>query len=268
MSLSTKLKKLEKIILNCGSAVIAFSGGMDSSFLLYIASRVLPEGRVIAVTADSPIYPRQELAAAIKAAKSFKVRHIIIKTRELNDKCFSANPVNRCYYCKKSMFLRIRRLLRGLKVRYVFDASNITDKDDFRPGNRAKDELGVRSPLQEAGMTKPEIRSLSRLFKLHFYNKPAQACLASRIPYGRHIDRKVLYRVEKAEAFLAGEGFKDIRARDYGALCSIEIGGKDIPALILKRKRIVDKLKRIGYNYVTLDLEGYRRGSMNEVVRK
>jgi uncharacterized protein len=263
-----KLAKLKKIILHSNSAVIAFSGGVDSSFLLYVVSKLLPRNQVIAVTADSPTYPREELKSARRAAKSFNVKHIIIKTHELNDKRFAVNPVNRCYFCKKELFVELKAIARQYRLANVFDASNISDKGDFRPGSRAKKELGVISPLQEAGLNKEDIRKFSRDFKLTTWNKPAQACLASRIPYGSPINKTVLRKVEDAENILKRIGFNQVRIRDYNDLCRIEVLKGEIPDLIANRNRIIDKLKKIGYNYITVDLEGLRSGSMNEVIIK
>ena len=268
MSLSAKLGKLKKIIRSYGDAVIAFSGGLDSSFLLYVASVVLPGDKVIAVTGNSHTYPKQELACARRVARSFGVRHIVVSTGELKDKRFSLNRANRCYYCKKELFSRLKRIARDNKIKNVMDASNLSDKADFRPGTKAKLESGARSPLQEAGLNKEDIRKLSRKMGLSFWDKPAAACLASRIPYGVAIGTALLNRIEAAEDFLSGIGFKQVRLRHHGKLCRIEVLKKEIPRIFLKSKAIVDKLKRLGYNYVTVDLEGYRTGSLNEVINR
>jgi len=268
MSSSDKLRKLEKIIRKSQSAVIAFSGGLDSSFLLYAAAKILPKDKILAVTADSKTYPRQELKEAKKIAAYFKVRHKIIKTKELNDVKFSVNSVNRCYFCKKHLFSDLKKEARENKLSAVFDASNTSDKMDFRPGSRAKNELGVRSPLQEAGISKKEIIELSRRFNLPTQDKPSQACLASRLPYGSPIKPVVLRRIEKSESFMRKAGFRTVRLRDYGSLCRIEVGIKDFPKVLLKRSLIVDKLRQLGYNYITLDLKGFRSGSMNEVIKR
>ncbi len=263
-----KLNKLKKIILDSESAVIAFSAGVDSTLLLYVASKVLPKDKIIAVTANSATYPKQELVLAKKISRAFKVKHQIINTRELRDKRFIANPVNRCYFCKRELFSRLKYIAKKNGLRNIFDASNLSDQKDFRPGTKAKKELRVRSPLQEAGINKEEVRRLSRLLKLNTWDKPSLACLASRVPYGTQISEKVLRRIEQGEELLRAIGFNHVRLRDYSKLCRIEVPEEDILRLIAKSKYIIDKLKKLGYNYVTVDLEGLRSGSMNEVIKK
>jgi len=208
------------------------------------------------------------LARARNITRAFRVKHKIINTQELRDQRFIANPVNRCYFCKKELFSKLRYIAAAYELKNIFDASNVSDQKDFRPGARAKKESGVRSPLQEAGMNKEEVRRLSKALKLKTWDKPALACLASRIPYGIRISRALLQRIEQGEMALNAMGFKQVRLRDYGGLCRIEVSKKDIPRVFTKEKRIVDKLKKLGYNYITLDLEGYRSGSMNEAIKK
>lgn len=268
MKFSGKLNKLEKIILDSESAVIAFSAGVDSTFLLYLASKVLPKDKIIAVTANSATYPQQELILAKKIAKAFKVKHKVINTRELSDKEFISNPVNRCYFCKKELFSSLKCIADKGRFKNVFDASNLSDRLDFRPGTKAKKELGVRSPLQEAGIDKEDVRRLSKALKLVTWDKPSLACLASRIPYGMRISEKVLQRIEEGEEFLRSKGFNQVRLRDYSGLCRIEVPKKEIPRVFAQLNPIVDKLKKLGYNYITLDLEGFRSGSMNEVIKR
>ncbi len=263
-----KLNKLKKIILDCKSVVIAFSGGADSTFLLYVTSKVLPKDKVVAVTANSATYPKQELALAKNIAKVLKVKHKIINTRELSDKKFVTNSVNRCYFCKKELFTRLKHIAKRNGLKNVLDASNISDRKDFRPGTKARTELGVRSPLQEAGINKEEIRNISRALKLDTWDKPSLACLASRVPYGTPISKKTLIRIEQGEELLQAMGFGQVRLRDYSGLCRIEVLKKDIPHLVAKGKYVIDSLKKLGYNYVTMDLEGFRSGSMNEVIKR
>jgi uncharacterized protein len=263
-----KLNKLKEIISGSKSAVIAFSGGVDSTFLLSVASQILTRDKIIAVTANSVTYPKEELALAKKIAGVFKVKHKIIKTRELSDKRFISNPVNRCYFCKKELFSSLKCIADKNGFENIFDASNLSDKKDFRPGTKAKLELGVRSPLQEAGINKEEVRRLSKVLKLNTWDKPSLACLASRIPYGMRVSKKVLRRIEQGEELLRRAGFKQVRLRDYGGLCRIEVPKEDLQCAYAKLNRIVDKLKKLGYNYVTLDLEGYRTGSMNPALPK
>lgn len=268
MGLEKKLAKLKKILLESGSCLVAFSGGVDSAFLLKIASLALPKPKILAVTANSATYPKEELLFAKKISRLFGVRHKIIKTAELGDRKFVSNPINRCYFCKKELFGKLKRIARKNKLKFIFDASNISDKSDFRPGTKAKIELGIRSPLQEAGFTKADIRALSKKMGLVTWDKPSLACLASRIPYGTPISKPALERIEQAELVLRGEGFGQSRARHYNGLCRIEVPKKDIPGLIARGQSLIDKFKKLGYNYITVDLEGYRTGSLNEVIRK
>ena len=268
MQLKNKLLKLKEILRKSGSCLIAFSGGVDSAFLLKIASLVLPRKQIIAVTAKSPTYPEEELLLAKKIARKFGVRHKIIRTSELNDKRFIANNPNRCYFCKNELFIKLKTLARKNNLKFVFDASNVSDKSDFRPGAKAKNELGVRSPLQEAFLTKLEVRALSKKLGLATWDKPSLACLASRIPYGSEISRPVLKRINDLEGLLRRAGFTQIRARHYNRLCRIEVPKKEIARLITMKQSLIDKFKKLGYNYITVDLEGYRTGSLNEVIGK
>ncbi|MCX5700577.1 MAG: ATP-dependent sacrificial sulfur transferase LarE [Candidatus Omnitrophica bacterium] len=264
MQLAKKLNKLKKLLSKYDSCLIAFSGGVDSAFLLKVASLVIPKNKILGVTANSPTYPKEELVFAKRIARSFGVRHKVISTRELNNKKFIANSTQRCYFCKKELFTQLWSIAQKNNIKYIFDASNASDKSDFRPGNEAKKELKVLSPLQKVDLNKDEIRKLSRKLGLITWDKPALACLASRIPYGRRISTIILERINKAETYLRTIGFDHVRVRDYENLCRIEVGKKGIPDLIDKRKSIIDKLKKLGYNYITIDLEGYRTGSMNE----
>lgn len=249
-----------------GSLAIAYSGGADSTFLLKVANDVLGD-KVLAVTADSPTFSTEELAFSRKMARSFGARHKVIKTRELNDRQFVSNPANRCYFCKRELFSRLKTIARANELNFVADGSNLTDKKDLRPGTGAKQEFGIRSPLEEAGFTKGGIRRASKALGLVTWDKPNLACLASRIPYGTPISRQMLSRIQKAEAYLTGLGLRQVRLRHYNGLCRIEVSGRDLAGVINRRGAIIRKLKSLGYSYVTLDLEGYRTGSMNDILK-
>jgi uncharacterized protein len=257
-----KLKKLQRILRRMDSLLLAYSGGVDSTFLLKVAVDVLGD-KVLAVTADSATYPPEELISGRRIARQLGARHKIIKTAELRNPAFYRNPLRRCYFCKQELFRRLKEMARKNKIRFVADASNLSDKNDFRPGDKAKREFGVRSPLQEAGFTKDDIRFLSKKLNLVTWDKPSLACLASRIPYGTRITPVVLQRIHKAESFLRGLKFREIRVRHYGDSCRIEVSGASIPRLVAKRGLLIKKLGNLGYRYITLDLEGYRSGSMN-----
>lgn len=250
-----------------GSCLVAFSGGVDSAFLLSVAHAVLKE-KCLAVTAQSLTYPDEELRLSKRLAKSMGVRHKIIRTDELKNKNFLLNPVNRCYFCKRELFSRLKEIARKEGLSFVVDASNLSDRNDYRPGNRAKKELKIRSPLIEAGFTKPDIRKFSKRLGLVTWQKPNLACLASRIPYGVKISPFLLNRIQRAEAILRNYGFKQVRLRHYNGLCRIEVAQNEIAKILNKRDLLVEKLKKLGYNYITLDLEGYRTGSLNELIKK
>lgn len=267
MILRDKLAFLKRKISGYKSCVVAFSGGQDSAFLLKICSLALPRDKILAVTAVSATYPEAELAKAKILAEDIGVRLKVINTYELGNKNFSANPANRCYFCKKELFSKLIAIAGKNKLQSVLEASNLSDKNDYRPGSIAKAELKIKSPLIEAGFNKEDIRSLSRKLGLSSWNKPSLACLASRIPYGTKITARLLKRVDQAEEYLIGLGFKQVRLRHYNSLCRIEVDKKDLQRLLRKRLEIIERLKGLGYNYVTLDLEGYRLGSLNEVIR-
>jgi len=258
-----KLKKLKAILKRMNSVLLAYSGGADSSFLLKVALDSLTD-KVLAVTAVSETYPKEELKSARLLARRLGARHTVIKTEELNNRKFRNNPVERCYHCKKELFTRLKNIAALRGIDFVIDAGNISDKKDFRPGDKAKKELGIRSPLSEAGFTKEDVRFMSKRLGLQTWNKPSLACLASRIPYGSPISTKALSCINKAERFLKMLGFDPVRVRHYNGLCRIEVMPADIKFLLSKNKEVVDNFKKLGYNYVTVDLEGFRSGSMNE----
>lgn len=265
MNIDEKYNKLKEFIKELGSVVIAFSGGVDSTFLAKVCSDVLKD-KALAVTATSSTYPEREFKEALKLAKEIGIRHKVIKSEELDIEGFSKNPINRCYYCKSELFSKLINVAKEEGLKYVLDGTNADDTGDFRPGRKAAKELGVVSPLLECGITKDEIRLLSKELGLPTWDKPAYACLSSRFPYGEEITVKKLSMVEMAENFLIDLGFSGIRVRHHGDIARIELKREQINRMIDSelRDKVVKKLKEIGFKYIALDLEGYRTGSMNE----
>jgi uncharacterized protein len=244
--------------------LIAYSGGVDSTFLLAVAARELGPRGVLAVTAVSETYPSSELTAAKSLAKKLGAAHTIIRTAELRNPVFSANPPDRCFHCKDELFGKLTRLARRRHMTLV-DANNYSDRGDYRPGRRAALKWGVRSPLDESRMTKEDIRAGSRALGLPTWNAPAQACLASRIPYGTELSAAILRRIEAGEAQLRRAGFVVFRLRHHGDVARIEVAPGELkkfgkPAV---RNAVVRALKRLGWRFVSVDLEGYRCGSLN-----
>ncbi|MBI2626137.1 MAG: ATP-dependent sacrificial sulfur transferase LarE [Candidatus Nealsonbacteria bacterium] len=266
MSSDQKLENLKNNLKAMGSAAIAFSGGVDSAFLVKVAHDALGN-KVLAVTATSETYPESELKDAKDLAKIIGVKHKVIKTQELKKKNFSQNSPLRCYFCKGELFSELQKIAKAKRIKYVLDASNLDDLSDYRPGRKAAKELGVRSPLAEAGLTKKEIRVFSKKMGLPTWSKPSQACLASRIPYGTKITEKELAKVDNAENFLRQLGLRELRVRNHGQIARIEVPPKDLPLVFKNNQTIVQKFKEIGFIYVTLDLQGYRTGSLNEVLK-
>ena len=246
---------------------MAFSSGVDSTFLLRVAHEELGD-RVVAATARSHSFPNRELDEATAFCRAEGVRHVVIDSEELDIPGFAENPPDRCYHCKKELFGKLLAFARDNGLAAVLEGSNIDDDGDYRPGRRAIRELGILSPLHEAGLTKTEIRALSRKMGLPTSDKPSFACLASRFPYGERITVRGLERVEKAEQWLldAGWGLTQLRVRSHGDLARIEVPPADIPRLAARASEIAAAFKDLGFAYVTLDLLGYRTGSMNEIL--
>lgn len=267
MELQQKLTRLKEMIRNLESAAVAFSGGVDSTFLLKIAHEVLGDS-VIAVTAKSSTYPEREFKEAQQYASSFGVKHVVIVSEELEIDGFAKNPVNRCYYCKHELFTKVRKVAQEHGLKHVLDGSNLDDLSDYRPGMHAAQELEVVSPLKEAQLTKDDIRQLSREMDIPTWNKPAFACLSSRFPYGNEITVKKLKMVELAEQYLMDAGFTQIRVRHHDKIARIEVAKEERSKFfdLELMDRVGSYMKEIGFDYVTLDLLGYRTGSMNEVL--
>ncbi|MBM4277964.1 MAG: ATP-dependent sacrificial sulfur transferase LarE [Deltaproteobacteria bacterium] len=266
--LKNKIEKLKEIFQSVGKVVVAFSGGVDSTFLLRMARDTLGAGNVLAVTALSPLYPERELNVAKKMATEMGVKHTLIESNELEIDGFSKNPIDRCYLCKRELFDELIKVAQQKNLSSVIEGSTLDDEKDYRPGKKAIRELGIRSPLVEASFTKADVREVSKSLGLPTWDKPSFACLASRFPYGEEITEEGLKRVNEAEDFLIGLGFKQVRVRHYKDLARIEIYKEEIEKLLdgTTREKVVERLKKIGYQYITLDLQGFRSGSMNEVL--
>ena len=267
MSATEKYDHLKRIIAASKSAVVAFSGGVDSTFLLAVCVDQL-KNRVLAVTADSEILPRHEFSRAMDLARQLGAEHLIVDSRDMEIDGFADNPPERCYLCKKERFFKIKQIAKARGFDQVFDGSNTDDAEDFRPGRKAVSELGIRSPLVEAGLGKSEIRTLSKSLDLVTWDQPSAACLASRIPYDTKITRPALEQIENAENFLRRLGMRVFRVRHHDTVARLELGEKEMRFLFENYlfDRIVRHLESVGYQYVTMDLKGYRSGSMNEVL--
>jgi pyridinium-3,5-biscarboxylic acid mononucleotide sulfurtransferase len=265
--LDLKFQKLKDNLRNLGSVAIAYSGGVDSTFLLKVAADVLGDN-VIAITAKSSTYPEREFKEAVKYIKDIGAKHIVIISEELEIEGFAKNPVNRCYFCKKELFSKIRKVADDNNIKEVLDGANVDDVSDFRPGMKAARELQVISPLKDAGFTKNDIREMSKILGVPTWNKPAFACLSSRFPYGNEITVEKLSMVERAEQFLMDIGFRQIRVRHHGDIARVEVNTEERDKFfnIEMMDKVGNELKKIGFKYVTLDLLGYRTGSMNEVL--
>ncbi|HEX3014785.1 MAG TPA: ATP-dependent sacrificial sulfur transferase LarE [Desulfobacteria bacterium] len=262
-----KLENLKSYLKKQGSGIIAFSGGVDSTFLLKVAYEVLGD-TCLAVTACSETYPLSEREAALQVVTEIGAPHLLIETTELANENFASNPTDRCYYCKSELFGKLVNLAQERGLAHVFDGANTDDLRDYRPGMRAGRDLGIQSPLQAVGLTKQEIRQLSKKMGLSTWDKPSFACLSSRFPYGQRITAEKLRQVEQAEGFLHSLGFKQLRVRCHDNIARLELPPADFAAVAGPlNELIVTRLKELGFVYITLDLQGFRSGSMNEVLR-
>jgi uncharacterized protein len=266
-SAQDKLAQLQQLLKEMKSCVIAYSGGLDSTLLIKVAYDTLGKN-ALAVTASSRIYPQRELQDATCFAQTIGIPHIVFSSEELTIDRFSDNPADRCYYCKKELFRKIKQIAMEHHFNVVLDGSNADDEHDYRPGAKAKEELSIRSPLKEVGLTKQEIRELSRSMNLASTEKPPFACLASRFPYGMKITQERLIQVEAAESFLFSLGITQCRVRYHEHIARIEVTRDDFSVVLHNAEKIIKHFKTLGFTYITLDLEGYRTGSLNEVLKK
>ena len=265
-SIHEKESNLISILKSYGNLAVAFSGGVDSTYLLDVAKDALGD-KVVAISATASIFPKDERDEAAEFCKEKGIKRITVEADVFNLKEFTENPRERCYFCKKNLMGKMLAKAKEVDIKYIAEGSNVDDLKDFRPGMRALAELGIKSPLKEAGLTKEEIRTLSKERVLKTYDKPSFACLASRIPYGEEIDEKKIAMVGEAESFLKEKGFKQFRVRLHGQMARIEVMPGDIErfANAELRDAISDRFKEIGFTYTSLDLKGYRTGSLNEV---
>ena len=265
--LESRERRLTDLLASFDSVIVAFSGGVDSAYLAWAATRVLGPS-ALCVTADSPSYPDHHRQLALRIARDFQLHHEIIATAEMERAEYRANPVNRCYYCKQELYTSLSRLASARGFGAIVDGSNADDRADYRPGRVAAREFGVRSPLDEADLTKDDIRELSRRAGLPTWDEPASACLSSRIPYDSEVTSEKLRTIERAELVLRELGFRVCRVRHHDTLARLEIGRDELARALepAVRDRIVRELRALGYTHVTIDLQGYRMGSLNDGV--
>jgi pyridinium-3,5-biscarboxylic acid mononucleotide sulfurtransferase len=263
-----RLKELEDVVAPYGSALVAFSGGVDSSLALAVAARALPKGKVLAVTSNNETYLPSELDLAKDFAESLGVEHVVVNTRELDDPNYARNPTNRCYFCKSTLYSDLRAMAEERGYGCVVDGANADDEGDYRPGRQAARELAVVSPLSVRGVGKEEVRELARHLGLPSWDKPALACLSSRFPYGQEITPEKLAQVARAEEFLRSRGFRQVRVRHHGEIARLEVGPAEMERAFAEREEIAAELTDAGFLYVALDLAGYKSGSLNAALGK
>jgi len=266
--LRKKIDSCREIIRQLGGVVVAFSGGVDSSFLLALAIDTLGRPNVLPAMAVSTIFPHRDYRAGRELVVELGVDLVELPTPQLTDPHFTSNPTDRCYYCKTQVLGRLKELANQRGLTAVVSGANADDMSDYRPGSRAEVQLGVRRPLLEAGMTKADVRAASKAMGLKSHDRPSLACLASRVPYGEPITEEKITRVEQAEEYLMSLGFTQCRLRDHGKIARVEVPLDELKLAMAFRQAIVDKLKGLGYTYVALDMQGFRSGSMNETLSK
>jgi uncharacterized protein len=267
--LPAKMAEIREALARTGGLLVAFSGGVDSAVLAKLAKDAL-EDRAVAVTVNSQTYTGAELREAKRLARLMGIRHLVVEHDELTDEAFCRNPPDRCYLCRMGMAGKLRALAGRLGIDHIADGANFSDTFEHRPGIRAATESGVMHPLMEHGVTKAQVREMARALGLPVSERPSSACLSSRIPYGEPITEKKLRTVKRAESFLRSLGFRQVRVRHHGDIARIEVERAEVPRLVRRpmMERVVRRLRRLGFTYVTADLEGYRSGSLDEVLRR
>jgi uncharacterized protein len=268
MNLQKKSKELEDILGKYSDLIVAFSGGVDSTLLLYMAHKILGD-QVLAITARSPVHPEREVRFAVEFTAQMGIPHMVVASREMQQDDFRANRPDRCYVCKKNLLTDLIELGRKRGIKHLVHGANLDDLGDYRPGMDAAQEMGVTAPLVEAGLTKQDIRLLSRQLNLPTWNKPSMACLATRIPYGNTINEETLKTIDDAEDFILSLGVSTVRVRHHGDIARIELLPDDLKRMLSEstRQDIASHLKSLGFKYVAIDLDGYNSGSMNRTLK-